>query len=54
MKELGLKSKLSKKFKVNIDSKYNYLVVENVLNRDFMFTNPSKVWVSDLTYIQTK
>jgi transposase InsO family protein len=54
MQELGLKSKLSKKFKVTTDSKHNYLVVENVLNRNFMVTNPSKVWVSDITYIQTK
>lgn len=34
MKELGLRSKLSKKFKVNTNSKHNYLVVENVLNRE--------------------
>ncbi len=54
MKELGLKSKLSKKFKITTDSKHNYLVVENVLNRNFMVTNPSRVWVSDITYIQTK
>lgn len=31
MRELGLRSKLSKKFKVTTDSKHNYLVVENVL-----------------------
>ena len=54
MRELGLRSKLSKKFKVTTDSKHNYLVVENVLNRNFMVTNPSRVWVSDITYIQTK
>ena len=54
MKELGLRSKLSKKFKVTTDSKHNYLVVENVLNRNFMVTIPSRVWVSDITYIQTK
>lgn len=54
MRELGLKSKLSKKFKVTIDSKHSCLVVENLLNRNFMVTNPSRVWVSDITYIQTK
>ena len=53
MKELGLRSKLSKKFKVTTDSKHNYLIVDNVLNRNFMVTQPSKVWVSDITYIQT-
>ncbi len=54
MRELGLRSKLSKKFKVTTNSKHNYLVVENILNRVFTVTNPSKVWVSDITYIQTK
>jgi len=43
MKELGLRSKLSKKFKVTTDSKHNYLVVENVLDRNFNVTSPSRV-----------
>ncbi len=54
MRELGIRSKLSKKFKVTTDSKHNYLVVENVLDRNFIVANPSRVWVSDITYIQTK
>ncbi len=54
MKALGLRSKLSKKFKVITHSKQNYLVEENVLDRNFSVTEPSKVWVSDITYIQTK
>lgn len=54
MKELGLRSKLSKRFKVTTNSKHNYLVVENVLDRGFKVVAPSKVWVSDITYIQTK
>lgn len=54
MKQLGLQSKLSKKFKVTTNTKHNYLVVENVLNRQFLVTNSSRVWVSDITYIQTK
>ena len=54
MKQLGLKSKLSKKFKVTTDSKHNYLTVNNVLNREFNPKSPSKVWVSDITYIHTK
>lgn len=54
MRELGLRSKLSKKFKATTDSKHNYLVVENILDRGFAVDQPSKVWVSDITYIQTK
>ena len=34
---------------------YNALrVVENVLNRQFLVSQPSKAWVSDITYIHTK
>ena len=33
MKKLGLRSKLSKKFKVTTNSNHNYLIVENILNR---------------------
>jgi transposase InsO family protein len=54
MRELGLRGKLCKKFKVTTNSKHNYLVVENILNREFTVASPSKVWVSDITYIQTK
>ena len=54
MNQLGLLSKLSKKFKVTTNSNHNYIVVENVLNRAFIVKMPSKVWVSDITYIQTK
>jgi len=53
-KELDLQSKLSKKFKVTANSNHNYLVVENVLNRKFVVKMPSKVWVSNITNIQTK
>ena len=54
MKALGLKSKLSRKFKVTTNSNHNYLTVENILNREFVVNKPSKAWVSDITYIQTK
>ncbi|WP_286406190.1 IS3 family transposase [Myroides marinus] len=54
MKELGLRSKLAKKFKVTTDSKHNYLVVENILERRFKQTAPCKAWVSDITYIPVK
>lgn len=54
MKQLGLRSKLSKKFKVTTNSKHSYLIVENILDRQFIVEQPSKVWVSDITYIYTK
>ena len=42
MKQLGLRSKLSKKFKVTTNSNYNYLIVENILNREFTVKNALK------------
>ena len=51
MKQLGLRSKLSKKFKVTTNTNHNYLIVENILNREFIVKMLSKVWVSDITYI---
>lgn len=54
MNQLGLRSKLSTKLKVTTNSKHNYLIVPNVLNRAFSVTEPSKAWVSDKTYIRVK
>ena len=54
MNQLGLRSKLSKKLKVTTNSKHKYLIVPNVLNRKFSVTEPSKVWVLDITYIKVK
>ena len=54
MQELGLRSKLSKKFKVTTNSKHKYLIVPKILNREFSVTESSKFWVSDITYIRVK
>lgn len=43
MNQLGLRSKLSKKFKVSTNSNQNYLLLENILNREFILKTPSKV-----------
>lgn len=42
MKELDLRNKLSKKFKVTTDSKHNYLVVENVMENNNKKQKPTK------------
>ena len=39
MNHLGLRSKLTKKFKVTTNSKHKYLIVPNVLNREFRLQN---------------
>ena len=54
MNQLGLRSKLSKKFKVTTNSKHTHLIMPNVLNREFKVAEPSRAWVSDITYIRVK
>ncbi|TDO97099.1 IS3 family transposase [Flavobacterium sp. 245] len=53
MKQLGLKRVLKRKFKATTDSSHNYYTAPNILNQNFSIDAPSKVWVSDITYIQT-
>lgn len=53
MKELGLQSKLTTKFKVTTDSNHKLNIAPNLLNREFTPSSPSMVWVSDITYIYT-
>lgn len=54
MNKMGLRSKIGKKFKVTTDSKHSHKIMNNVLDRNFRPSEPSKVWVSDITYIHTK
>lgn len=54
MRMLGLRRKAKRKYKATTDSFHNHYVSPNVLNKEFKVSEPSKVWVSDITYIQTK
>lgn len=52
MKELGLRSCVSKKFKVvTTDSNHNHPIAPNILGQHFNVSKPNKVWVADITYI---
>ncbi|MEK4509904.1 IS3 family transposase [Paenibacillus sp. FSL K6-2524] len=52
MKELGLRSCVSRKYKVQTtDSNHDMAIAPNILNQQFQSTEPSKVWVTDITYI---
>lgn len=42
-----------RKFRATTNSKHNYPVWPNVLNRVFTVTKPNVIWVSDITYIWT-
>jgi putative transposase len=52
MKEMSLKCRTVKKFVVTTDSKHNYPVAPNLLNRNFSATAPDQVWVTDITYLK--
>lgn len=52
MNELGIRSCVSKKFKVvTTDSNHDYPIASNKLNQQFITSAPNKVWVADITYI---
>jgi transposase InsO family protein len=54
MRELEIRSIVKKKFKITTDSSHKFAVAENLLNRNFLTTEPNKVWVSDITYLRSK
>lgn len=53
MRKEGLRSVVKKKHVATTDSKHNHPVAPNLLNQNFMVTEPGQVWVSDITYIRT-
>lgn len=54
MKRLGLRAKGKRKYRVTTNSKHQYPVCENLVNRRFRVDEPGKVVVSDITYIWSK
>ncbi len=53
MRELGIRARHKRQFKVTTNSKHDYPVFPNLLNRKFKVNAPNKVWVADITYIRT-
>ena len=54
MHEMGLRSKLSKKYVVTTDSDHQERIADNKLNREFKVNKLGSVWVSDITYVKVK
>lgn len=52
-RELNLRCRGRRKFKVTTDSKHHFQVADNLLQRDFNATAPNQVWLADITYIPT-
>ena len=53
MKKNNIEAKMKKKFKITTNSKHNYPIAENILDRNFSVKEKDRVWVSDISYIYT-
>jgi putative transposase len=53
MRQHGIVSKHKKKFRVTTNSTHSFPVAENLLQRRFNVSKPSRCWVSDITYVPT-
>lgn len=49
MQEMGIKSRIRKKFIATTDSNHENSVADNSLSRQFTVSELGKVWVSDIT-----
>lgn len=54
MKEMNLQARRKRKFRVTTNSKHSYRIMPNLLKRNFNVERKAQVWVSDITYIETK
>jgi len=53
MREDGLVAIQRRKFKATTNSKHNWPVAPNLLERNFSVDEPNKIWVTDITYVWT-
>ncbi len=56
MRAHGIRSKMARKrYKVvTTDSKHDYTLAANILNRNFKAEGPNQKWVADITFIRTR
>jgi putative transposase len=52
-RQLGLRCKQKRKFKITTDSWHKLPVAENLLRQKFRAYEPNQIWVSDITYVPT-
>ena len=54
MKTLDLKVKRKRKYQITTDSRHDYPIADNVLNRAFLPDAPNQAWGADITYLWTQ
>ena len=53
MRELGLKVKSPRRYKLTTDSRHSFPIAPNRLNRQFDVQQPNRYWTADITYVWT-
>jgi putative transposase len=53
MRELGLKAKSPRRYKVTTDSRHSFRIAPNVLDREFDVPAANTVWTADISYVWT-
>ena len=53
MREDGLRATTKRRYKATTNSKHDFPVAPNLLQRDFSPAKPNRVWTGDITYIWT-
>ena len=54
MRENHLVARARRRFRTTTDSKHNFPIAPNVLERDFTAHGPDRAWVTDITFVWTK
>lgn len=54
MQDIGLCSRIKRKFVVTTDSNHKFKIAENILGRNFNTARPNHKWAADITYIPTR
>jgi putative transposase len=55
MKGLGIQAISHRKFRVSTtDSNHDFPIADNVVDREFTASKPNEVWLTDMTYIETR
>jgi putative transposase len=53
MREAGIKARTKKRFKITTKHSSHQIPLADLLGKDFTEDSVNKIWVSDITYIQT-
>ena len=54
MHKHGIRARGKRRFRITTDSRHGLPIAPNLLNRNFTVAAPNRVWVGDMTYIQTE